>query len=212
MRIFLAGASGVIGVRLLSLLIADGHTVAAMTRTPSKADALAQTGAEPIVCDVFDAGPLTDAVSAFAPDLVMHQLTDLPDDASQVGDYGERNDRIRREGTHNLLSAALAAAVPGARFLAQSIAWDLPGERGERIQAFERTVLDAGGVILRYGRLYGPGTYYPDAPPPPPRVHVDEAARATVRLLDAEPGVVEVVEVAKVVEIVEPDEPAPARA
>jgi nucleoside-diphosphate-sugar epimerase len=195
-RIFLAGASGVIGVRLLPLLIADGHKVAAMTRSPSKADGLAQAGGEPVICNVFDADAVTAAVSAFAPDLVMHQLTDLPDDASQIGDYGERNDRMRREGTRNLLSAAAAAGVPGARFLAQSIAWDLPGERGERNRAFERMVLDAGGVIIRYGQLYGPGTYYPDldALPPPPRVHVDEAARATVPLLKAEPGVVEVVE------------------
>ncbi len=196
MRIFLAGASGVIGVRLLPLLIADGHAVAGMTRSPSKADALAQAGAEPVVCDVFDADALRAAVTAFAPDLVMHQLTDLPDDASQIEDYGERNDRIRREGTRNLLAAAAVAGVPGARFLAQSIAWDLPGERGEHNKGFERTVLDAGGVIIRYGQLYGPGTYYPDpdTPPPPPRVGVDEAARATVALLDAEPGVVEVVE------------------
>lgn len=196
MRIFLAGASGVIGVRLLPLLIADGHTVAAMTRTPAKAGALAQAGAEPVVCDVFDADALTAAVTAFAPDLVMHQLTDLPDDASQIGEFGGRNDRIRREGTHNLLNAAAAAGVPGSRFEAQSIAWDLPGERGENTRAFERMVLDAGGVIIRYGQLYGPGTYYPDpaAPPPPPRVAVEEAARATAELLDAEPGVVEVVE------------------
>jgi nucleoside-diphosphate-sugar epimerase len=195
-RIFLAGASGVIGVRLVPLLVADGHTVAGMTRTAAKAGALAQAGAEPVVCDVFETDALSAAVAAFAPDLVMHQLTDLPDDVSQIGDFGERNDRIRREGTRNLLAAAGGAGVPGARFLAQSIAWKLPGKRGENTEAFEHLVLDAGGVIIRYGQLYGAGTYYPDpdAPPSPPRVGVDEAARATVGLLDAEPGVVEVVE------------------
>jgi uncharacterized protein YbjT (DUF2867 family) len=194
-RIFLAGATGVIGVRLLPLLLADGHTVAGMTRTPAKLDALAQAGAEPVLCDVFDADALRDAVTGFAPDLVMHQLTDLPDDVSQIGDYGERNDRMRQEGTRNLLAAAQAARVPGARFEAQSIAWKLPGRRGENIAAFEGLVLDAGGVIIRYGQLYGPDTFYPDpdAPPPPPRVHVDEAARATAGLLEAQPGVVEVV-------------------
>lgn len=196
MRIFLAGATGVIGVRLLPLLIADGHTVAGMTRTEAKAATLAQAGAEPVVCDVFDADALRTAVAAFAPDLVMHQLTDLPDDVSQIGEFGERNDRMRQEGTRNLLAAATDAGVPGARFLAQSIAWELPGERGEHTRAFERMVLDAGGVIIRYGQLYGPETFYPDpdALPPPPRVHVDEAARATVGLLNAEPGIVEVVE------------------
>jgi nucleoside-diphosphate-sugar epimerase len=195
-RIFLAGASGVIGMRLLPLLIEQGHTVAGMTRTASKTPALSQAGAEPVVCDVFDLETLRATVSAFAPDLVMHQLTDLPDDADQIGDYGERNDRIRLEGTGNLLAAADDAGVPGARFLAQSIAWKLPGERGENTEAFERMVLEAGGVIIRYGQLYGPGTFYPDpdAPPPPPRVDVDEAARATLGLLEAQPGVVEVVD------------------
>ena len=185
-----------IGVQLLPLLIADGHAVAAMTRSPTRADALAQAGAEPVVCDVFDADALTAAVLAFGPESVMHQLTDLPDDASELDDYAPRNDRIRLQGTRNLLGASAAAGVPGARFLAQSIAWELPGKRGENNLAFERLVLDAGGVIIRYGQLYGPGTYYPDPekPPPPPRVGVDEAARATVALLDAEPGVVEVVE------------------
>jgi nucleoside-diphosphate-sugar epimerase len=193
-RIFLAGATGVIGVRLLPLLIADGHTVAGMTRTAAKADALAQAGAEPVLCDVFDADALRAAVRAFAPDLVMHQLTDLPDDVSQIGDYGARNDRIRQEGTRNLLDAATSAGVPGERFLAQSIAWELPGERGEHTRSFERMVLDAHGVIIRYGQLYGPDTFYPDEPPPAPRIHVDEAARATAELLYADPGVVEVVE------------------
>jgi nucleoside-diphosphate-sugar epimerase len=192
MRIFLAGATGVIGVRLVPLLIAAGHAVAGMTRTPAKASGLRELGAQPVVCDVFELEALRGAVAAFDPDLVMHQLTDLPDDVDQIGDYGERNDRIRREGTRNLLSAAAGAGV--TRFLAQSIAWKLPGKRGENTAAFERLVLDAGGVVIRYGQLYGPQTYYPDAPPPPPRVHVDEAARATISLLDAESGIVEVVE------------------
>ena len=196
MRIFLAGATGVIGVRLVPALVADGHTVAGMTRTASKAGSLAHAGAEPVVCDVFDADALTAAVIAFAPDLVMHQLTDLPDDAARIGDFGARNDRMRQEGTRNLLDAAAAAGVTGRRFLAQSIAWKLPGQRGENTERFERQVLNAGGVLIRYGRFYGPGTYYPDpdAPPPPPRVALDEAARATVGLLDVEPGIVEVVE------------------
>ncbi|MGZ4172133.1 MAG: NAD-dependent epimerase/dehydratase family protein [Solirubrobacteraceae bacterium] len=192
MRIFLAGASGVIGVRLAPLLVQAGHTVAGMTRTPAKAPELRELGAQPVVCDVFDAAALSGAVTAFDPDLVMHQLTDLPDDAARIGDYGERNDRIREEGTRNLLAAATDAGA--SRFLAQSIAWELPGRRGDNTRAFERLVLDAAGVVIRYGQLYGPGTYYPDAPPPPPRIHVDEAARATVPLLDAEPGIVEVVE------------------
>jgi nucleoside-diphosphate-sugar epimerase len=192
MRIFLAGASGVIGVRLLPLLANSGHAVAGMTRSPGKASELEALGAEAVVCDVYDARALRAAVVQFEPDAVMHQLTDLPDDASKIPEFGERNDRIRREGTENLLAAAAAAKVE--RFYAQSIAWELPGERGAANRAFERTVLDAGGVVIRYGQLYGPGTYYETEPPPPPRIEVDEAARRTMPVLDSNSGVVELVE------------------
>jgi nucleoside-diphosphate-sugar epimerase len=192
MRIFLAGASGVIGIRLLPLLVGAGHEVAGMTRSAGKAAALGKLGAQPVVCDVYDAAALREAVVGFHPDAVMHQLTDLPDEAAQISEYGERNDRIRRKGTRNLLDAARAANAE--RFHAQSIAWELPGERGAANADFERTVLDAGGVVIRYGQLYGPGTYYEEEPPPPPRVAIDEAARRTVPVLDAPPGVVEIVE------------------
>jgi nucleoside-diphosphate-sugar epimerase len=185
-RIFLAGASGVIGTRLVPLLAAQGHEVAGMTRSPDKAEALGALGCEPVVCDVYDADQLTRAVRAFAPEMVMHQLTDLPDELDRIPEFRDRNNRIRTEGTRNLIAAARAAAAP--RFLAQSIVWTPPAG-GEAVEAHERTVLDAGGVVLRYGAFYGPGTFGGDRPPPPPRIHVDEAARRTVELLDAEPGV-----------------------
>jgi uncharacterized protein YbjT (DUF2867 family) len=187
MRIFVAGASGVIGVRLVPLLVAAGHEVAGMTRSAGKADDLRALGAEPVVCDVFDADAVTTAVTAFEPDALIHQLTDLPDDADQIGTYAARNDRVRTEGTRNLVAAASAAGAE--RFLAQSIAWRPPG-RGEILDEHEAQVLDAGGIVIRYGQLYGPGTYYEDRIPPPPRIHVDEAPRATVPLLDASSGVV----------------------
>jgi len=79
MRIFLAGATGVIGVRLVPLLVADGHVVAGMTRSQEKADGLVAIGAEPVVCDVYDAEALREAVVAFGAETVIHQLTDLPD-------------------------------------------------------------------------------------------------------------------------------------
>jgi hypothetical protein len=84
MRIFLAGASGVIGVRLIPLLVANGHVVGGMTRSPNKVKGLEQLGAEPIVCDVYDARTLFNAVKTFRPELLMHQLTDLPDSADQI--------------------------------------------------------------------------------------------------------------------------------
>jgi nucleoside-diphosphate-sugar epimerase len=187
-RIFVAGATGVIGVRLVPLLVADGHTVAGMTRSAQKAGKLRELGAEPVVCDVFDRGALAGAVAAFGPDAVFHQLTDLPDDAAELAHFSDRNDRIRGEGTGNLLWAAAAAGA--GRVIAQSISWEQPSpERRAVTAAHERAVLHAGGVVIRYGQLYGPGTFYPAAPPEPPRIHVDDAARLTLPALEAPPGV-----------------------
>jgi uncharacterized protein YbjT (DUF2867 family) len=195
MRIFVAGGSGVIGTRLVPLLLADGHVIAAMTRSAEKADALRLAGAEPVVCDVFDATAVHDAVAGFAPDAVINELTDLPDDPAQIAATAQRNIRMRREGAGNLLAAT--AALPGARrgFLVQSVAWELPGEAAVAAAEQERAVLDFGGVVLRYGQFYGPGTYWETEVPPPPRIHIDEAARRTVAALAAESGaVIDVVE------------------
>jgi nucleoside-diphosphate-sugar epimerase len=188
MRIFLAGASGVIGVRLVPLLVQAGHQVAGMTRTPQKEELLRELGAEPVVCDVYDAARLTEAVRSFAPDLIMHQLTDLPDDVKRIALYIRPNNRIRTEGTSNLIAAARAAGTQ--RFIAQSLASTPPGA-GRAIRKHERMVLDFGGVVLRYGWLYGPGTHMPARRrPPPPRIQVDDAARRTAELLDAPAGVI----------------------
>lgn len=192
MRVFLAGASGVIGIRLLPLLVGRGHVVAAMTRTPAKAERLRQLGGEPVVCDVFDAERLTEAVTRFRPDAVMHQLTDLPDRLDELDAGAADNDRIRSEGTRNLVAAAQAAAA--SSFVAQSIAWRSPGPRGAVVDRHEQQVLEIGGVVARYGRLYGPGTYYEDALPPQPRVQIDEAVRATPPLLEAPSGIVTIAE------------------
>ncbi len=190
MRVFLAGASGVIGIRLVPLLVARGHTVAGMTRSPGKVDALRELGAEPVVCDVFDRQAVNEAVARSGADLVMHQLTNLPDRVERIPEFSARNNRIRTEGTRNLLSAAEAAGAE--RFVAQSIAWTPPAG-GEAVAEHERLVLDAGGVVIRYGVFYGPGTYSGEhRVPPPPRIHVEEAARRTVTLLDAPSGVVTV--------------------
>ncbi|MFE5475979.1 NAD-dependent epimerase/dehydratase family protein [Nocardia sp. NPDC056541] len=192
MRIFLAGATGVIGSRLLPLLVGAGHDVAGLTRSPSKAAAVRATGATAVVHDVYDADGLTTAVLDFTPDLVMHQLTDLPDEVALLAGSGEANSRIRTEGTANLLAAAAAAGAK--RFLAQSIAWTLPAGRGDAIATHESAVLAAGGVVLRYGQFYGPGTYYESTPPAHPRIHVDTAAARTLELLEAPTGIVVVVD------------------
>jgi nucleoside-diphosphate-sugar epimerase len=159
-----------------------------MTRSPGKAGRLSELGAEPVVCDVFDAGALTRAVTAFRPDVVFHQLTDLPDDAGDMGEFRDRNDRMREEGTRNLLVAAAAAGAE--RVIAQSISWELPGEHGRTVAAaHERAVLEAGGVVIRYGQLWGLGTFYPEDPPSPPRIHIDDTARQTLPALDVPAGV-----------------------
>jgi nucleoside-diphosphate-sugar epimerase len=187
-RIFLAGATGVIGRRIIPLLREAGHEVAGMTRSESNITTLRALDAEPVVCDVFDAAAVRDAVTGFAPDLVMHQLTDLPDDVARIRGSGGANARIRREGTRNLLAAATAAGAE--RFLAQSVAWTIPDDGGAAVAEMEQLVLAAGGVVLRYGQFYGPGTYHPTDPPPPPRVHVDTAAARTAESLDAPSGIV----------------------
>jgi nucleoside-diphosphate-sugar epimerase len=192
MRIFLAGATGVIGLPLTRFLIEAGHSVAGMTRTSSKAALIRDLGARPVVCDVYDAAGLTRAVVDFAPDAVIHELTDLPDDISQLRDASANNARIRRDGTRNLLAAAKAAGA--TRFIAQSVAWDLSGDGGAAKQELETAVLGADGIVVRYGMFYGPGTYHQNDRPERPRVHVDEAARRTAMLLDAPSGVVEIVE------------------
>src|SRR6187549_2819858 len=94
-RIFLAGASGVIGQRLIPRLVQAGHVVGGMTRSSSKTDLLRHLGAEPILCDVFDREALVQAVRDFEPDVVLNELTDLPDDAAQISKLADLNARIR---------------------------------------------------------------------------------------------------------------------
>ena len=175
---------------LVRRLVDEGHVVAGMTRTPGKAASLGAMGAEPVVCDVFDADAVRRAVVAFAPDCIIHELTDLPDDPREIAAGSAKNARIRREGTRNLVDAARAARCP--RLLAQSVAWELPGDGGAAKAELERAVLAYGGVVLRYGRFYGPGTYHETDEPEAPKIHVDEAARRTARLLDEPTGVVEI--------------------
>lgn len=185
---FLAGASGVIGPRLIRLLRIGGHEVAGLTRSAEKAAWLAELGAEPVACDVFDAQALTDAVVSYEPGAVIHELTDLPDDARDIEAFRERHARIRVEGTHNLLAAARAAGV--GRVLAQSVAWPMPpGVGADSVAELERATLEYGGVVLRYGQFYGPGTYYTDRVPGEPRIEIERAAEATVDALYEPTGV-----------------------
>ncbi|MEO5757759.1 MAG: NAD-dependent epimerase/dehydratase family protein [Mesorhizobium sp.] len=205
-RIFLAGASGAIGQRLIPLLLGAGHHVTGTTRQAAKAEALRSLGAEPVVVDVFDARALSRGVVAARPDIVIHQLTDLPAglDPARMGEAIARNARIRDEGTRNLVAAARAAGA--RRLIAQSIAWAYApgpephdeadpldgmadGNRGISVGgviALENQVLGSptlNGIVLRYGQLYGPGTGVEAASGSAP-VHVDAAAYAALLAIE----------------------------
>jgi nucleoside-diphosphate-sugar epimerase len=176
MRVFVAGATGVIGRRLLPALTAAGHQPIAMTRSPEKAAALQAGGIEAVVCDAYDAPRLAQVVADARADQIVHALTDLPEeiDMRKFEREVQSTGRLRIEGTRNLLAAARAAGV--RRIVAESIAFiyapqgdwvkdedaplataTLPSAAGP-IAELERQVLDAGGIVLRYGQLYGPGT------------------------------------------------------
>lgn len=183
MRIFLAGATGVIGVRLLRLMLSEGHEVAAMTRSSEKVGQLHAAGALPVLCNVLDGAAVVAAVKALRPDVLVHQVTDLPDEIDRISRFALANARIRSIGTRNLIAAAQAVGATG--FVAQSLAWT----DGPMLQAHEHAVLTAGGTVLRYGRFYGPGTYYEHALPASPRIHIDAAALLTLPFLQGPPGI-----------------------
>lgn len=205
-RIFVAGATGAIGKRLVPLLVGAGHQVTGMTRDPGKAAQLAAAGATPAVADVYDAVALEAAVAAALPEIVVHQLTDLPSamNPALLAEYFPRNARIRIEGTSNLVEAALRAGA--RRMIAQSLGLayapathplgeedpldpETEGQRGMTVGAVksleERVLGTPGldGVVLRYGLFYGPGTGT-DAPRNPSSVHVDAAAMAVMLAID----------------------------
>ena len=147
-----------------------------------------------MVCDVYDRDALTTAVVDAAPDLLLHELTDLPDDRADIPTLGRRNLRIRTEGTDNLVTAMQAASA--RRMVAQSIAWTPSQAAAAAVDHLERAVLAVDGVVLRYGQLHGPGTYFPDPDhlPDDPRVSLDRAAAATVEHLLAPSGTYTVVD------------------
>lgn len=216
-RVFLAGASGVVGRPLVKLLVDAGHRVTGMGRSPQSAETLKALGADHVAVDVFDAAALAQAIISARPDVIIHQLTDLPArlDPRLMGEAPLRNARIREEGTRNLVNAALAAGAP--RMIAQSIAWayaagtppygeedpldvDAQGNRAimmRGIIALEELVLRSPpleGVVLRYGNFYGPdtGRERPEGPSP---LHVEAAAYAALRAVEQwRPGIFNIAE------------------
>jgi len=182
MKVFVAGASGAIGKPLVRQLLAAGHQVTGMTRREEKAEELRAAGADGVVCDVFDGEALNAAVAAAGPEVVVHALTALPQKFNPKSDYLVATNRVRTEGTRNLVAAARAAGA--RRIVAESVAFfyepegewvkdeearlfvDPPGRFGparEALSTLERGVVEAEGIeglVLRCGWFYGPGTYY----------------------------------------------------
>jgi nucleoside-diphosphate-sugar epimerase len=234
LRVFIAGASGAIGRPLVAQLVEAGHEVVGMTRT--NADVLRALGAEPVVADAFDAEAVHAAVEAAGPDVVVNQLTDLsrPLNPRRYDDWLAGTNRLRREATRNLADAAAGAGA--SKFISQSVAFayrfdpgvkteDSPcigaaaGDMGTSLDELERiTLAAAGGIVLRYGFFYGPGTAYDrggqqiemirkrqmpiigDGSGAFPFIHVDDAAAATVCAIErGAPGIYNVTD----------DEPAP---
>lgn len=149
MRIFVAGATGAIGRPLIAQLLAKGHDVVALTRSPEKAQILAAQGVEPVIMDVFDADAVKAAVTRTQPEVVIEQLTSLPKTYTleSMSAAAEPNNRVRREGGANVLAAARAAGV--RRYLRQLIAfWAVPSTG----LADEKTffVFDASPTVEAY--------------------------------------------------------------
>ncbi len=229
MKVFLAGATGAIGRLLLPMLVNAGYEVTGTTRSATKTASIAAAGGRPVVVDALDRDKLFAALAEAQPDVVIHMMTDLN------GRDFAANSKLRIEGSRNLVDAAQAVGVK--RMIAESISWmyaageapateDEPldltatGSRGRAVaavQALEQAVTEMPvGVILRFGILYGPGTWYSldgltteqikqgelvanDAVTS--FVHVADAASAAFAALDWSAGVVNVVD----------DEPASAK-
>ena len=183
MKFFVAGGTGAIGRPLIAKLLANGHSVVALTRSPEEAPALRERGIEPAVADVFDRDAVKAVVGRAQPEVVIEQLTALPRTYTResMTAAAPLNTRIRLEGGANVLAAAQAAGV--RRYLRQSIAfWAIPGpgladeetplalDASPAVAADARLVTelehrllgspDIEGIALRYGFLYGPGTWF----------------------------------------------------
>src|SRR5829696_5017662 len=218
MKVFVAGATGVLGRELVPQLVARGHEVVGMTRSADKDDLVRSLGARPVVADALDPDAVAQAVASAEPEVIVHQLTALSGkfDMLHIDRFFETTNRLRTEGTDHLLAAA--HAVGARRFVAQSYAgWPAARTGG--------AVTGAGwleGVVLRFGGFYGPGTTLSADPAAAHSaairkrqfpvvgdgggvwsfIHVNDAAAATAVAVErGERGIYSVVD----------DDPAPAR-
>ncbi len=237
MRVFVAGGTGALGRRLVPLLVARGHHVTATTTGPGKLGMLQQLGADGVVMDGLNAASVSEAVAAARPDVIVHQMTAIAGkaDMKHFDRWFATTNQLRTKGTDHLLAAAEATGV--SHVVAQSYAsWNGIREGGwvkteedpldlhegtaaqrsmKALRHLEDAVITAGGAVLRYGWLYGPGAIDDLVEPVRKRqfpligdsaghsswVHLDDAASATVLAVEQQVrGVFNIVD----------DEPAPA--
>jgi nucleoside-diphosphate-sugar epimerase len=237
MRVFVAGGTGAIGRRLVPQLVARGHQVTATTTNAAKLSLLKQLGADGVVMDGLDAASVGAVVAASRPDVIVHEMTALSaahagkPDFRHFDRFAAITNRLRTEGTDHLLAAAEATGVP--HVVAQSVAQSWQGRQilteddpldpgpgamarkvAEGVLHVEDVVVKAGGAVLRYGPLYGPGATDDQVELIRKRrlplvgrgtgyfswVHLDDAASATVLAVEQHAtGVFNIVD----------DEPAP---
>ena len=211
MNVFVAGASGTIGVPLVRALVAAGHHVTALTRSPGKREALQTLGASPVIANALDRDALVGAVVAAHPTHVIHQLTALPREGPRRASDVEATNRLRRDGTRILLQAAISSharrfIVGSFAPLAASAPATMQNAAAAAVQSMESQVLEAtrqgliDGIVLRYGMFYGPGVPSTAAlvelvrkrrwpvvrgdAGQLPIIHIDDAVSATVLALD----------------------------
>jgi nucleoside-diphosphate-sugar epimerase len=233
-RVFVAGGTGVVGRRLVPQLVARGHQVTATTTSTAKLGLLAQLGADGVVMDGLDAGAVGEAVAAARPDAIVNEMTGLSEphagkpNLRRPDRFFAATNRLRSEGNDHLLAAAQATGV--TNFVVQGVAifngireggWVkteddplLTIEGTQAVTHLEDAVALAGGAVVRYGSLYGPGATDDQVGLVRKRmfplvgggtgyfswVHLDDAASATVLAVEQEAtGVFNIVD----------DEPAP---
>ena len=212
MKVFVAGATGALGRPLVRQLIEHGHEVTGMTR--HRPEVIEELGAKAVVADAFDEDATRKAVVGAAPEALIHALTRIPNSAVVTPGRLKVNDRLREEGTRNLIAACKEVGV--GRVVAESVTFAFEGRSEAKmkplaemgsfdrsvsaIRSLESQVLDENGIVLRFGFFYGPGTSISEQWPTAMKrkmlpvigkgtgwwsfIHVEDAASGTVAALE----------------------------